>query len=181
MTVGANSPEKPAAVPYFHGTLATLWSPRLFYRVFVLPGELMFFFLGSTRDVSKSQAPTMGGLRNGSSYRTKENLPIFDVPSEAALQETLAKNKNHFRVPQSELQFAKIDRPLRWTSWIRRLSSHPGTLHIQHPVAGSQILCFNSIDDMRVAIIGLPMLVSDQISIQVVWNKRKRKYERKRV
>ena len=175
----AGATEQP---PFFRGVAPFTWTPNRLYRVYILPGELVFIYAGSGGEVSAAvgaQFGLLGGLIAAAANPKRKNEQRQQQLDSAGLDKLIADHKHNFRAPAADLSEVSIDPRSFWLAAMYSQPQHLGVFRFTHAEKGKMCLCIGAADDMKVAIENLPRALGDLVAVNVEWNETKRKFVKK--
>jgi hypothetical protein len=168
--------------PFFQGMAPFAWRPNRLYRVYVLPGELVFIYAGSGGELSAAagaQFGLLGGLLAAATSPAKKNRERQQRLDGAQLDELVADHKHNFRAPATDLTGVSLDPRSFWLAAMYQQPSHAGVLRFTHVKKGKMQLCIGSVEEMKVAVESVPPALGGRVAVNVEWNERKRKFVKK--
>ena len=169
-------PEQP---PYFEGVIPFHWKPNRMYRVYVLPQELVFIYVGSggeTQAAVAAQFGLVGALISAAANPAKKIQQRQQQLDTAQFDQLVADHKHNFRAPAAELTDISIDPRSTWLAVMFSQPQHVGVLRFTHAAQGKRRLCINSLEDMQVAVECLPVALGHQVAVNVEWDQQKGKF-----
>jgi hypothetical protein len=178
-TVMTEAPEQP---PYFEGVVPFHWKPNRMYRVYVLPKELNFIYVGSGGETSAavaSQFGLVGALIAAAANPAQKIQHRQQQLDSTALEQLIVDHKHNFRAPAAELMDVSIDPRSTWLAVMFSQPKHVGVLRFTHAAQGKLRLCFNSVEDMSVAVECLPVALGHQVAVNVEWDEQEGKFVKK--
>jgi hypothetical protein len=175
MTFAAQQP------PFFHGLVPFAWKPNRFYRVYVLPGELVFVYLGSGGELASALGVQFGviGAEIAADRTRKKIVERLQQLEGLSIDELVAEHKHSFRASTAELAGICLDPRSFWLALVYSQPTHVGLLRFTHRDQGKIRLCMASVDDMQTAMRVLPPALGDHVAVKVEWNELKGKFVRK--
>jgi hypothetical protein len=174
-------PDNTEPIPFVQGMAPFAWKPNRAYRVYILPGELIFIYTGSGGEISAAvgaQFGLIGGLLAAALSRKKDE-PSQEPADAAALEEILRQHKHSFRAQASDILEASLDPYSFWLAAMYHQPGHVGALRFRHRDQGKLTLCFNTLEDMRTALEKLPAALGDSLTVNVEWDENKKRFVRK--
>lgn len=168
--------------PFFTGIKISNWSGNRRYRVYTLPGELVFVYAGSAGDVERTVGVQFGAI---GSLITSAVMSRKIKSQEKRLegldfQQLATAHKHNFRAATVHLSECRID---PWSYWIAAMynrAQHAGVFRFTHSEKGKFTLCIESVPDMEMAIEKVPLSLGNRVAINVEWNPKKKAYRRKK-
>jgi hypothetical protein len=148
--------------PYFLATWAGLR-----YRVYALPGELVFIYVGSGDIFERAVGSHFGAIRalNANAARTKQEQ--LERVNGDGLDDLISAHKHNLRVPSSELSEVRLDPRSFWVAAFHDQRHHVAVFRFVHSKKGRITLCIDSVDDLKVALLKVPLALGHQVSIDV--------------
>lgn len=162
---------KPGQPPFFHGLACMTWSANRLYRVYILPGELVFIWAaagGEGEKIMSSQFGLVGAV--AASLMTTgddENARRKDKLDHSRLEEIVADNENNFRAAREDLLEASLEPRSLWLILAYGQINHSGVFRFHHREKGKFALCLQSEEDMRVAAAHLPTALGGLLRVDV--------------
>jgi transcription elongation factor Elf1 len=153
--------------PYFLATAVFHWALDLRYRVYALPGELVFIYVGSGDIFERAVGSHLGAIRalNANAARTKQNQQ--ERLNGAGLDELISAHKHNFRAPSSELSEVRLDPRSSWVAAVHDQPHHIAILRFVYSKKGPITLCIDSVDELKAALLNVPLALGNQVSIDV--------------
>lgn len=162
--------------PCFHGLAPFAWKSNRFYRVYLLPGELIFLCLKTGGEFSQAvrvQFGLVGTLVGEAIDQAKKNKKTINQHDRVSIDELIAQHKNSFRARRNEFSEVSIDPKSLWLTYSY---SHPhaGVLRFKHAEQGKMTLLLETVEDMRAVVQHLPAVLGFQVAVNVEWDEEKK-------
>ena len=180
---------------FFHARATHGFKRNRFYRIYLTYTELLFVQSGPGKMDHVAMAfaghfglvgALIGGLigwfiASRAKKDTEARQKQLDDADEQELSRLIDEDKHSFRAELSELSEVSIDPKSVWHQIAYSSSpDYVGVLGLQHQTRGKMKLEFLSNEDMRLAIDTLPELLPGKVSINVVWNEKKKSFGKTR-
>jgi len=179
----AANPNQP---PSFRGRAIFHVRTNRYYRVCILPDELLFLDAGTDADNVMMGAAAAGGLvgvlvaslfvSRGAKARVtrQEELDTADVEK---LIELAMEGPHSFRAGAAELTDVSIGRKSLWYKLNFPNAQAVGLFHFRHPVSGDRVVMeFLDVEEMKLAIELLPKVLKAEVAVDVEWDEERRRF-----
>jgi len=160
---------------FFQGVTVSNWRSNEAYRVYVLPGELVFICVGGSASFEAGAIFGVVGalVAKAAGSSNIQRLEQIDV---AGLYQLVSADKRHFRAPANDLFQVRLDPPSYWLKAMNNLPLMWGVLRFTHQELGKKTLCICSLDDMKIAFGKLPQALGLKLEVNVEWSEKKRMF-----
>lgn len=172
--------QKPA---FFHAEAAHAWKFNRYYRVYVLPRELIFLEAGpGDGNTLAAHFAIHGGLlgllvgaliAKGMQKRTASRAQQLDQATEDELPLFLGDSKHNFRADFFELEDVRVEPRSGWD--LNSNARAVGLLYFRHADQGKMKLQFLNAQELKKALQLLRAALGDKLTINAVWSEAKKK------
>lgn len=171
--------ETQATPSYFHGVEPRALTPNRYYRVYVLPKELIFIRAGSAGEIAAVASVgfgLIGGLIAAATNPAKKNLSRKAVLDNSNPEQLLGDHKYNFRIRTEELRDARLDPRSFWLASFYSQPTHAGVLRFKHPERGSMRLAIGTQEEMKQAVELLPAAFGGRLIVNATWNEKRKRF-----
>jgi hypothetical protein len=171
----ADAPKPPAGqskkLPFFHGLACMTWSSNRLYRVYILPGELVFIWAASGGDGEKIMGRQFGlvGALTAALTTTgeEENSHRREVMDGTALNDLISDNEHNFRATREDFLEASLEPRSLWLHMVYGQITHKGVFRFQHREKGKFALCIQTDEDLQLAAANLPAALGGKLHVAI--------------
>lgn len=162
---------RPKQPPFFYGLACMTWSSNSLYRVYILPGELVFIWAATGGEGEKVMGRQFGlaGALAASLLTTgdDENALRKEKLDRSRLEELVADNGNNFRAARADFLEASLEPRSLWLAFAYAQISHAGVFRFRHREKGKFALCLQSEEDLRAAAAHLPTALGGLLRVAI--------------
>jgi hypothetical protein len=161
--------------------LPQLLSPGMLYRVYFASGGLFFIRVGGPRhDQAAIHVGLLGLLISSLTIKRRMRQVEAKIAEMDAttLRERLEDHNDNFTARFDQILSSRIDPVGAFT--IRGTGKHHGRWQIDFEDRKKMSLPFDTLDDMRVAVAGLPRVLGPKHENRVAWDEARKKHVKKR-
>lgn len=171
-TAQPKPPEKPVQPPFFYGMMTSRSFLRVndLYRVYVLPGELVFIWAATGGEGEKAIQETLsimqifGFLKSTTEEENARRLAVLD---RTPLEDLIPDNEYNFRAAREDILEASLEPPSSVLRYIYMQVKQEAVFRFRHREKGKLRLCLMTEEDMRAARNHLRATLGDRLRINV--------------
>jgi hypothetical protein len=159
-----------------------MWTPNRYYRVCVLPSELVLLRAGSSAGeaaAAGAQFGLIGALFVAAANPAQKNQKRREELDNSSLDDLIDDHKHNFRVGVWEIDKASLDPTSFWLAGVYG-EQNIGVFRFAHASRGQVRLAFSSADDLKTAFETLPAVLGEKLTVNIEWNEKKNRFVRKK-
>ncbi len=165
-------PEKPKQPPFFYGMMTSRSLLRVndLYRVYVLPGELVFIWAATGGEGEKAIQETLsimwifGFLKSTTDEENAERLAVLD---QTPLETLIPDNEYNFRAAREDILEASLEPPSNWLHFAFLQVKQAAVFRFRHRVKGKFRMCLLTEEDARAARGHLYSVLGDRLRVDI--------------